>query len=271
MEDTKLGLKHLSLALAALMSLALNACQEGGEVSGTGSSDGRIVLTMVDNPAVFDAVTIVVNSVEAHLSGADTISGWTVLNHEASSYDLLELRNGVSVALADTTLAAGHYTQLRLILGSGSTVTVDGTEYPLEIPSGMETGLKLNHQFTIEPDRSYELTLDFDAERSVKLTGSGTYQLNPVIRLQANEESGTISGTVLPAGNDAVVYTMVGSDTVWAYPETTTGYFKLMALPSGTYAVVFLNDSLSVEETITGVQVIAMQNLDLGVIFLEGN
>jgi hypothetical protein len=257
--------KGFLIGLVVGAALLVSACRDDEEISGP-TANGRIMMYVVDDPADYDAVTIVVASVEAHVAGTDTISGWITLNQEAGVYDLLELRNGVSAVLADTTLAAGHYTQIRLIIGSGSTVTVDGIEYPLEIPSGMQTGLKLNHEFTIEPDVTYELTLDFDAEKSIHLTGGGTYQMNPVIRIQANALSGSISGTVVPPGPEVTAYATIGPDTVWAYPDIASGYFMLMALPAGSYSVVLTHSDPVIEDVIVDAEVIAEENTDLGVI-----
>ena len=49
--------------------------------------------------------------------------------------DLLELRNGVFAQLAVGNVPAGHYTQVRLHLGAGSNVVVDGVTHPLDVPS----------------------------------------------------------------------------------------------------------------------------------------
>jgi hypothetical protein len=254
------------IAAIAPALVALNACKDDNDLAGAAGTDGRITMHLVDSPSTFDAVTVAVTSVEAHLSGTDSLNGWIALNHNGGLYDLLTLRNGVSAVLADTVLPPGDYTQIRLIVGTGSSVTLDGIEYPLEIPSGMQTGIKLNHPFTIEANRTYELTLDFDAERSVVLTGSGTYQLQPVIRLQANVESGSISGTIYPPDPGALIYTIVGADTVSTHPEAMTGYFKLMALPAGPYTVVLIHSNPAFEALMLEVEVAPVQNIDLGVI-----
>lgn len=60
----------------------------------------------------------------------------------------------------------------------------------------------------------YELFLDFDAERSIVLTGTGQYRMSPVIRCQSKVVSGDITGTVLPADAEASIWTVTGSDTL---------------------------------------------------------
>jgi hypothetical protein len=225
---------------------------------------------LVDAPNSYDEVNIVVTEVTVHQSGADSISGWWTVNDSTATYDLLELTNGANAILADEQLPAGHYTQIRLYIGEGSNVVVDGVTYPLTIPSGTQSGLKLNHPFEIEEDLLYELTLDFDAEESINQTGSGQYMLNPVIRVEANAVSGSISGIITPASAEALVWTIAGSDTISTWADTLSGDFMLMAVPEGVYDVTIIpNDTTYNDTTITDVVVIIQQNTDLGVITLS--
>ncbi|HWP82093.1 MAG TPA: DUF4382 domain-containing protein [Bacteroidota bacterium] len=231
---------------------------------------GELRMYLVDSPSRYDAVNIAVTRVEVHRADADTGSGWTVVSSAPALYDLLKLRNGASALLGGARLEAGEYTQIRLIIGQGSNVVVNGVTHPLTIPSGVQSGLKLVHQFTIEPEELYELTLDFDAERSIVVTGSNQYLLRPTIRVQANVISGSISGTVLPLTANAIVQTTVGTDTVTAYPDTTNGFFRLVAIPVGTYNVSIIPASPTYRDTtISGVAVTRGQNTLLGTITLQ--
>ena len=42
-------------------------------------------------------------------------------------------------------------------------------------------GFKLSYDYQVEASGSYELMLDFDAHQSIRQTGNGRYQLQPVI------------------------------------------------------------------------------------------
>ena len=234
------------------------------------TGQGQILITMVDSPADYDQVNIVVIRVEVHKADTDSTSGWFVINNNAATYDLLTLRNGASVVLGNNSLDAGHYTQIRLIIGTGSNIVVDGVVYPLEIPSGEQSGVKLNHQFEILPGLIYELLLDFDAERSIVLTGNGQYKLKPVIRLMPIVISGTISGNINPLSAAGFVYAINGTDTAGTVAEPITGSFKFMALLQQTYRVeVFSANAAYNDTTITNVTVISKQNIDLGTINLS--
>ena len=149
------------------------------------SGEGQIRIYLVDSPAVFEEVNIVVELVEVHQADADPESGWAVVNSTAATYNLLELTDGASAVLGEAALSAGRYTEIRLFIGIGSYVVVDGTQKNLTIPSGVQTGVKLVHQFEIEEGEMYELTLDFDAARSVVTAPPEQYLLKPIIRVQA--------------------------------------------------------------------------------------
>jgi hypothetical protein len=234
------------------------------------TEQGQLKVTMVDSPAGYDEVNIVVTRVEVHRSGSDSTNGWFVINNNTATYDLLRLRNGASVVLGNNYLDAGSYSQIRLIIGSGSNIVVDGITYPLEIPSGQQTGIKLNHAFVIESSLLYELILDFDAEHSIIHNGNGLYKLKPVIKVVPMIISGTISGKINPINAAGYVYAISGSDTSVTIAEPITGSFKLMALTQRIYRVeIFSANAAYNDTTITNVNVVAMQNTDLGTINLS--
>jgi len=234
------------------------------------TEQGQIKITMVDAPAAYDQINIVVDRVEVHRSGSDSASGWFVINNNTATYNLLTLRNGASVILCDNYLDAGHYTQIRLIIGTGSNIVVDGITYPLDVPSGEQTGIKLNHEFEIQSGVIYELMLDFDAEHSIVHTGNGQYKLKPVIRLVPMIISGVVSGKINPVSAAGLVYAISGSDTSVTIAEPITGSFMLMALPQTTYNVeVFSANAAYNDTTIYNVVVVAQQNTDIGNINLS--
>lgn len=259
---------HLAVILSFFTAaLFIYSCSDSTSPE---TGPGQIKITMIDAPAGYEEVNIVVTRVEVHIAESDSNSGWFVINNDPATYDLLTLRNGASVVLGSNFLDAGHYTQIRLIIGTGSNIVVDGIVYPLEIPSGVQSGVKLNHQFEIRSGLLYELLLDFDAERSIVLTGSGQYKLKPVIRLTPIVISGTISGNINPLSASGFVYAISGTDTALTVAEPITGSFMLMALSEQTYRVeVFSADPAYNDTTVNNVIVAAQQNTNLGTINLS--
>ena len=258
----------LGLAVVLLGIVILSGCESSTEPASSGQ--GAVRITLVDQPAEYDAVNIVVTEVSVHSGDSDSTSGWIVVNSTTRTFDLLTLTNGASRVLGDAHLDAGHYTQIRLKLAESCTVVVDGQTHPLEVPSGSQSGLKLNHPFDIAPNTLYEMTLDFDAARSIHVTGNDRYKLSPVIRVVANQVSGTISGIIHPANARARVFVVVGADTVSTFADMTSGAFMLVALPADVYTVHAVPGNQAYLDTILmGVSVVGGHDTDLGTITLS--
>ncbi len=253
---------------ATIPLLCLTLIVGCSDSSTSSSGEGQIRLTLVDAPAAFDEVNIVVTKVEVHAAGTAAESGWITLSDTTATYDLLELTNGANSVIGDHMLPVGKYTQIRLGIGTGSNVIVDGVSFPLNVASA--SGLKLNHNFDIAEDKLYLLTLDFDAAKSVRLTNDNQYRLQPVIRLIATEVSGTIYGTIVPNGVSSTVFAGVGNgDTVTTVSNPINGSFMLVAVPEGTFDVVIVpNIGGYLDTTITDVLVEAQQDRNIGTVIL---
>ncbi len=252
--------------LVAALAFGLAACTSTTTTPGMGTVSVRLT----DAPGDFEAVHIVIREVAIHRGDvADSLSGWETIKADSTTYDLLTLQNGVFAALGQATLPAGHYTQVRLVLGAGSTVTVDGITSPLQIPSGMQTGIKLVGSFDVPENGVLDLALDFDAQRSIVRQGNGVFRLKPTIRVTPFSTAGSIAGRVLPA-QSASVSALVGADTVQTTVADSSGAFTLAALAAGSYTVaVHPANAAFRDSTITGVAVTAQQTTQLGAIELR--
>ncbi|MGE5352095.1 MAG: DUF4382 domain-containing protein [Acidobacteriota bacterium] len=259
----------LLFAVAALVAGCKKDDNSTTPQSGSGSA--MLKLYMADAPAHYNSVNIQVTKVEVH-QGSDTSSStgsWLVVKDSTMNIDLVQLRNGVTALLGNTPLPAGQYSQIRLMIGPGSYVTDEsGTKHDLSIPSGSQTGVKLNNSFTLQDGVTYELTLDFDASKSIVVTGNNSYKLKPVIRVEANALTGTISGQILPLDAKVDVHTIAGADTITTFPNAQ-GYFKLMAIPEGTYTVHIAHSETGYKDVEqANVKVTKGQNTDIGTITL---
>jgi Domain of unknown function (DUF4382) len=260
----------IRILLLFICTLIITRCSDQTTNVPTDEQSGSIKMYLVDSPSSMDSVIICVTRVEVHKSGSDSTSGWFVINDSTRYFDLLQLTNGASAVLGDTSLSPGQYTQIRLMIGTGSYVIDQGVKHDLEIPSGSQSGLKLNHQFTIESGKLYELLLDFNVDKSIVITGNGTYKLKPTIRVMPIIISGSISGHILPLEAQPTIWTVYGTDTITTFTDLQ-GFFKLMALPAGLYDVnIIPSDTLVYRDTtITDVQVIVNQDTDIGTVTLE--
>lgn len=247
---------HFALLGATLLGAAvLVACGGGGGDTAPAtpvSTIGTLAVSLTDAPACgFDAVNVTVSKVRVHRSDSalDTESGWTDITlNPARKINLLNLSNGVLEALGQTSLEAGRYTQMRLVLdaNANTVVPVDGkTELPLETPSAVQSGIKLVGAFEVNAGRKTEVVLDFDACKSVVTRGKGSYALKPVVKVvpvAANGISGFVSTAVLGRGVQ-VSAQQNGSIVSGTTPNPATGEFFLSRLAPGNYDVVITADN----------------------------
>ena len=119
--------------------------------------------------------------------------------------DLLTLQGtNTENLLTDVSIKAGEYDELRLIVddsGMNSFIEItDGSVYPLKIPSGSSSGLKLKGPITIPASKPGKFTVDFDVRKSIVRAGkSSNYLLKPVLRLVDDSVVGHIRGSVDPS------------------------------------------------------------------------
>jgi len=262
-------------AVVFLGALVIAGCgkNEGDnatDLGGTpGSGLGTLVVRLIDAPAAYEAVNIVVDSVRVHVESGDTLSGWYTISRTTAQYNLLAYANGRDTVIAEGLIPAGYYSQMRLYIGRGSHVVRGGIASPLEVPSGSQSGLKLNIQATILAGVKYELMLDFDAGRSIVVTGNGRYLLKPVIKVASAAVSGSLSGVVVPDSTNPTVWAIAGTDTSSTFTDTT-GYFRFRYLTPATYRLEIVPADVTYRDTtLTNVVVTAAQNTNVGTIILR--
>jgi hypothetical protein len=187
----------------------------GGDGSSGSSETTNLQVTLTDAP-VDSAAAVCVTITGIELNPDD--SGWTeypfeitdlsVKCDEATDHvNLLTLTEGTSIELLDEDVGAGVY-EVRLVLadddGEGQfehyiEPDTGGVE-ELFIPSGSQTGLKLDSSIVVAANSPASYTIDFDVRQSVVLRGNPTnnngYLLQPVLRLIDNTEAGTISEVI---------------------------------------------------------------------------
>ena len=162
-----------SLALALISSTLFIACNKDA-----GTSTLHIRLT--DAPAAYDEVNVDLKEVIVNFS--DDSTGWVTLQTKDTIYNLLGLQNGLDTLVASGTVPANTVKEVRLILGDNNTIKVNGQLYPLTIPSGSTSGLKIKVNKKLNATLE-TMVLDFDAGASVTDEADG-YKLRPVIRVK---------------------------------------------------------------------------------------
>lgn len=263
----KFSIRPFASTLLAATTI-LSACGGGGGDTPTGT----LRLGMTDAPTCgFDRVDVTVQKVRVHQSSsaADADAGWSeVVLSPPQRIDLLSLTNGVLTELGQTTLPAGKYTQLRLVLATNdasnplanSITPTGGAETALTTPSATQSGLKMNVDIEVAANKLADFILDFDACKSfVKVGQSNTWILKPVITVvpRLSDAGSRVVGYVsaaLAVGSTSVSVQQNGVP-VKSTPPDSTGKFVLYPVPAGTYDLV-VSAAGRVTATITGVPVV---------------
>jgi len=241
----------------AILSLLFFACKKNNN----NSSTAHVTVKLTDASGAFDAVILNVKSVVVV-----TNNGVHTLNVNGGPIDILRFRLGKDTVLADQDIPAGTIQQVRLVLNdSGNRVIIGGVSYDLTTPSGQTSGVKLNVHDNLTAGIAYTMLLDFDAARSIVLTGNGKYILKPVIRAIPQAVSGALTGTVSPAAASPKVYAIMGIDTLGTVTDAT-GKFYFPGLAAGTYNVQFVPVSPYAVKTVTGITVVNGAVKDMGTV-----
>ena len=268
----KLNTYCARLLLGAITSM-LVACggSDGDSVAPATPSAGTLRVALTDTPACgYDAVNVTVEKVRVHqsASASEDGGGWSeVVLNPVKRVDLLTLTNGVLEELGATSLPAGIYTQVRLVLSSNSATTpmansvvpTGGVETPLDTPSGLQSGLKINTNVGVASNQMTDIVLDFHVCESVVSAGqSGRYILKPVLSIlpRATATSLAVEGfvaTALANGTTSVSLQQAGVVARSTVPDST-GKFLLSPAPAGTYDLV-IKASGRAAAVITGVPV----------------
>src|SRR3990172_6549506 len=286
------------LGVASLGALA--AC---GDVNG-GASTGQLTVLLTDAPFPFSEVErtdIFVVRVDAQLaepdsaeaagemagsSNADPGAGWVTIAEPNAAFNLLDLQQGATANLGQTTLPTGAYRGFRLILNTDSSsvtlkdgTVLDGNGNPgIKWPSAGKTGIKIILDEPIEVvEGGTVMVLDFDLGRSFVLRGNRIHNngllFKPVIRASARDNTGSISGVgragsaqgglVANATVEVLVEGTAVDDTASAKIVQTTstddaGTFVFGFVLPGTYEVRATSpDTLYLPALATGVTVTA--------------
>lgn len=276
---------RIARTLAVTAAAALIAACGGSGGDGDKTQTGRLKLSVTDSPVDrAKEVWVQFRAVEFKPEGGAPImqelrntSG--VL--EPQTLNLLALQGGQAAVLVNNAvLPAGRYEWIRLLVDNQPNVRDsyilmnDGSECEMRVPSGDESGLKMNRGFTLPADGSVALTVDFDLRKSIHAPpgqqGSGLectqgFLMRPVLRLVQDSEVGAIAGTVDLSRRSTVdcsrmVY--VFSDGQNAANSTTpddfdglgvepvvmvqadevSGAYKATFLPGGNYTVAYTCD-----------------------------
>lgn len=241
------ALKLLRLAaIGCIAAPLLSACGGGG-----GASSATMNLGITDGPvASASAVVVSFTGVELQPSGGG--SPVTFNFSSPQTINLLTEQDGNEASLlSGASVPAGNYDWIRLLLNvsasgtvANSYIEINGAQYPLVIPSGAQTGLKLVQGFTMTANQVANFTIDFMLQQSITAppgqTSGGVqdYILKPALRLINNVQAGTISGTVALSTLQSNAACLAGYSGSGPLPNAQVDIFSGTVTPSSSLTPV---------------------------------
>lgn len=218
-------------------------------------NEPTISVRLVDAPGDYVAVNVEIVDVMIKMNNDnEDDNGWMSLEANNEIVNLLDFTGGFSKVLVERfPIPVGTLSQMRLVLGDGNTIVIEGENndsetFDLKTPSAQQSGLKLKVNTTIEEGFTYDFVLDFDVEKSIVQAGnSGNIILKPVIYASTEASSGIIEGVVSPNNVASIVSILVDDNgtpemeddfIITAYTDEATGAFALWGVPAGIYEVI---------------------------------
>ena len=170
----------IPLIILAVSVAGFESCKKNDD-----AQTASLQIRLTDAPTALQEVNVDIQSVRVKFRDDenDSTKNWVDFTTRAGVYNLLNFQNGVDTLLANGTLPERQVKEIRLILGANNTVKNNGVVYPLIIPSGSESGLKIKFSKALGADLN-TLIVDFDAAQSVSQNGTGSYSLRPVLRIK---------------------------------------------------------------------------------------
>ena len=226
-------------------------------------------LILVDAPAQWDSVFVEIlgADVEVITAGKDdgTIETFFLPYQPGDKkIEVSALVGGEALLLGRDELPAGKILKVTLRLGNEHSLYLDEKEYPLPLTDQTNTEVSLPIELSIDQGLSYDLVLDFDLEKSIKVLEESplSLQLEPTLTIFRGAGSGELSGSLSPNTIKPAVFAIKGDDSVSTHPSTTGSYeFRL---PEGLYSIYFdPKDELYQDTLITNVEIIAGESASL--------
>ncbi|MGN6494144.1 MAG: DUF4382 domain-containing protein [Agriterribacter sp.] len=146
------------------------------------NSSSMLHVRLTDAPGDYDSVNIDLREIRIKSNSDASDEGWQTLETNAGIYDLLSYQNGNDTLVAKGLIDLKNIQQIRLVLGDRNTIVAEGVSYPLTIPSGAESGLKIMLNKVIAQPAD-TVILDFDALLSIK-EENDSFKLRPVITVK---------------------------------------------------------------------------------------
>lgn len=261
----------LSLFTAAI--LLLFSCQKEA-VDDTGNlpaGKSLLQVMLTDDPSqIFDSIFIDIRKLEVKVEDSSGAEHWDVLTIRPGVYNILRFRNGLDTLLASGYIPNGEVKKIRLTLGNGNYVMLNGASIPLDLHSS-DAVLTIDVHGGLDRIgvRRFRIWLDIDGHGSIRIKSNGRLELRLKLSHFCRGNSGEIEGEISPsAALPALVMAVSGTDTLTAIPEHD-GEFKIRGIRSNTVTVIIRPSNGYKDSVINNVPIRFGEDTELGRIVLH--
>lgn len=236
--------------MSALVILFATACQD----INNSDQQGHLVIQLTDAPFPFDTIdAAMVNITKVEIrkvtEGDEDENPYIALPVEATDFNLLDLRNGITAELVDVEIEPGDYDLIRVYVENASLSIKEGETFSMKVPSGSQTGIKIfvEPALHVAGGITTDVLLDFNIEKSFVLKGNmftpagiKGFNFKPVIRAVNKTTAGSVEGMVTDTASvlleEASVYIIQGEDTLTS-ASSVEGYYAMPGIPAGLYTL----------------------------------
>jgi hypothetical protein len=260
-------MKKIKYFFVALLIIAVASCSND-----TVEPNGTLLVKLSDAPMHYNqfmAANVTIDKIE--IGNNANIDAMINIMNSPTSYNLLELINGITATMVNTEIPAGNYDLMRLYISSTEMVMKNGDSYIYNMNQNgysgngmMQNGMMLNSS-----NRSIDITLnnpliiseggmseflfDMDVNESfmlegVNFSGSGPNMLMsmtgftfmPTMRFVDMSTSGTIHGNVQDSDENlpnATISLMHNGTLYTSTHSDENGNYAFIGIPQGMYTI----------------------------------
>lgn len=208
---------------------------------------------LIDAPGDFDEVWVEVLGVEVQATGT---RGQDNADPKFFPNEVVDKKVNVAALVGESQylvgrgeLPAGNITGLTLKLGADNFIKKGGERTNLNLADDSPS---VSFSLSMEPGLSLDVFIDFEVYRSIFEGEGDNLELVPRLRAFSSLNTGSISGSIRPQNQRAVLYAVQGRDTVASTGVVAnSGDFRLRGL-SGNYRLIiqplnpdFFSDTLN--------------------------
>ena len=260
-------MKFIKYIISALLLLVSLSCTTDSTIE-----QGNVSLKLTDAPMPYNQfmeANVTIDKIE--IGNSSNPNSFVTIMDSSTTYNMLDMINGITESLANTSVPVGDYDTIRLYMSSSEMITNNGESYSYNMSqNGMSGGgmmgsdmtinnengsidITLDHMLNVQLGSNNEYLLDIDIEHSFMLEGvnyqnSGNgmmlsmtgFTFTPTMRFVAMNNAGTISGNVHDnQGNLAGVSIslMQNNQTYTTTHTDQNGNYTFIGIPEGMYTI----------------------------------